>query len=299
VRASHIVCDAHPGYASTRWAKQQGLNIHQVFHHHAHASAVAGEYANEATWLVFAWDGVGLGQDGTLWGGETFYGSPGRWRRVASQRPFYLPGGEKASRDSWRSALALCWETGVQYNHQPWSQNTDILFKAWQRRMNSPQTTAVGRLFDAAAALSGVCIQASFEGQAPMQLEAVAARSDVIDHIALPLQQDHTGLWRSDWSPLLPMLLNQNQPVADRAACFHYSMAESIVQQCKRFAEQYGDFAVGLSGGVFQNRLLTEHVIQRLQEEKLRVYLPQVLPCNDGGLCYGQVIETANDLLNK
>ena len=299
VRAKQIVCDAHPSYASTRWAKQQGLNIHEVYHHHAHASAVAGEYADESTWLIFAWDGVGLGQDSTLWGGETFYGNPGHWRRVANQRPFYLPGGEKASREPWRSALAVCWETDQQYDLESIAPNTELLLKAWQRRMNSPQTTAVGRLFDAAAALSGVCTLASFEGQGPMQLEAIAARSNVIEHIALPLQPDGTGLWRSDWSPLLSMLLNEDQPVADRAACFHYSMAESIVQQCKVFAEHYGDFAVGLSGGVFQNRLLTEYVIQRLQAEKFRVYLPQALPCNDGGLCYGQVIEAANELFDK
>jgi hydrogenase maturation protein HypF len=165
--------------------------------------------------------------------------------------------------------------------------------------MNSPQTSAVGRLFDAAAALSGICKQVSFEGQGPMQLEAIAARSDVMGHIELPLQQDSTGLWRSDWSRLLSMLLDEKQPVADRAACFHYSMAESIVQQCKLFMERYGDFAVGLSGGVFQNRLLTEHAVQRLKDEKFRVYLPQLLPCNDGGLCYGQIIEAAQGFLNS
>ena len=298
VSAKRIVCDAHPGYASTRWAKQQGLSVHEVFHHHAHASAVAGEFGHEKQWLVFAWDGAGLGEDNTLWGGETFYGDPGHWQRVASQRPFYLPGGEKASREPWRSALALYWEIGQQCDQQPWPTNTDILFKAWQRRLNSPQTTAVGRLFDAAAALSGACIQASFEGQGPMQLEALAAGSNVMDHIELPLQQDSSGLWRSDWSPLLPMLLDENTSAADRAANFHYSMAESIVQQSRLFMERYGDFAVGLSGGVFQNRLLTDRVVLRLKEEKIRVYLPQALPCNDGGLCYGQIIETAHGLWN-
>jgi hydrogenase maturation protein HypF len=299
VHAKLIVCDAHPGYASSRWAKQQGLAVHEVFHHHAHASAVAGEFAQEEQWLVFAWDGVGLGEDGSLWGGETFYGKPGQWQRVASQRLFYLPGGEKAGREPWRSALALCWETDQSVNKPLFPKNTEVLYKAWQRRMNSPQTSAVGRLFDAAAALSGVCTHTSFEGQAPMQLEATAAHSNAREYIALPLQQDHHGLWRSDWSPLVPMLLDENQPVADRAVCFHYSMAESIVQQCELFRGQYGDLAVGLSGGVFQNRLLTERVMQRLAEEQFRVYLPQLLPCNDGGLCFGQIIEAAHGTWNS
>ena len=299
VNVKHIVCDAHAGYASTRWAHQQEQDVIDVHHHHAHASAVAGEYSHEKQWLMFAWDGVGLGEDGTLWGGETFYGSPAHWQRVASQRPFYLPGGEKASREPWRSGLALCWEAGLQADHHDFPEYTDILHKAWQRHFNSPQTSAVGRLFDAAAALSGVCIQASYEGQGPMQLEAAAELSDSEEYIELPLVQDSDGIVRSDWSPLLPLLMNSTQPAADRAASFHHSMAESIVRQCKLFADQYGDFSVGLSGGVFQNRILTERVIQRLKQEQFRVYLPFALPCNDGGLSYGQIIESAYMRLNK
>jgi hydrogenase maturation protein HypF len=302
VHAQRIICDAHPGYASTRWAHQQGLPVEPVYHHHAHASAVAGEYAAKSThnkqWLVFAWDGVGLGEDGTLWGGETFYGKPGSWRRIASQKSFYLPGGDKAGREPWRSALALCWESGEGIDKERLPENTDILFKAWQRRMNSPQTSAVGRLFDAAAALSGVCTLASFEGQGPMQLEAIAAQSVVKRSIDLPLRQDRNGLWRSDWSVLVPMLLDEKLDVIDRAACFHYSMAQSIVQQCRLFIESYGDFSVGLCGGVFQNKLLAEHVIECLEAEGFRVYLPHTLPCNDGGLCYGQIIEAAHTVLN-
>jgi hydrogenase maturation protein HypF len=293
VSAKRIVCDAHSGYASTRWAQQQGLTVQSVYHHHAHASAVAGEFAHEKRWLVFAWDGVGLGEDGTLWGGETLYGAPGIWRRIASQKPFYLPGGEKASRESWRSALALCWETGQALYKEWLPENTDLLFKAWKRRMNSPPSSAVGRLFDAAAALCGVCTHASFEGQGPMQLEVLAAQSDCRNSIDLPLYQDHNRLWRCDWSPLVAMLLDDQQSVADRAACFHFSLAENIVKQCRLFAENYGDFAVGLGGGVFQNKLLSEQAIRRLEEEGFRVYLPLAVPCNDGGLCYGQVIQAA------
>ena len=291
VKATRLVCDAHPGYASSRWARQDGRRVTAVLHHHAHASALAGEYPDEQTWLVFAWDGTGYGEDATIWGGETFYGQPGRWQRCASLRPFFLPGGDKAGREPWRSALALCWEV-----EQAWSapiENSALLYKAWQQRLNTPQCSSMGRLFDAAAALTGVCTQASFEGQAPMQLEAVAANVESAETIELPVTQDQHGVWRSDWSVLLPMLLDQQRSRSERAASFHHSVATHVLDQCQLFAQQHGDFAVGLGGGVFQNRLLTETTVSLLTHAGFRVYLAQQLPCNDGGLAFGQMIEQA------
>lgn len=113
INAESLVCDAHPGYTTRRWAHKQNLPVQSVFHHHAHASAAYYECqrmvkADEPV-IVFAWDGVGYGEDTTLWGGETFVGKPGGWQRVASMRAFNLPGGDKAGRQPWRSAAALCW----------------------------------------------------------------------------------------------------------------------------------------------------------------------------------------------
>jgi hydrogenase maturation protein HypF len=291
VKAQRLVCDSHPAYASTQWAQQDGRNVAGVLHHHAHASAIAGEYAHESNWLVFTWDGTGYGADGTIWGGETFYGQPSAWQRVASLRPFYLPGGDKAAREPWRAALALCWETGQSW--QAAFANTDVLYKAWQQKLNSPQSSAMGRLFDAAAALIGVCTQASFEGQGPMQLETLATQFQCDDSVEVALVSDQAGLWRSDWSALLPMLQDRQLSAAQRAACFHRSLARHILHQCQHFAKQYTDFAVGLGGGVFQNRLLTETTITLLTAAGFRVYLAEKMPCNDGGLCYGQIIEQA------
>ena len=112
VRAERIAHDAHPDFPNTRWARDSELPTQAVWHHHAHAAAVAGEYPSDAPLLCFTWDGVGLGPDDTLWGGEALLGEPGAWRRVASFRPFRLPGGERAARQPWRTALALCWECG-------------------------------------------------------------------------------------------------------------------------------------------------------------------------------------------
>ena len=140
VTATRIACDAHPGYTTHRWAKRQGLRLETVWHHEAHASAVAAEFDGDGDWLLFAWDGVGLGRDGTLWGGEALVGRPGAWQRCASLRPFRLPGGDKAGREPWRSAAALHWECGEQ-----WASAVDLdglARAAWQRRINSPATSA-------------------------------------------------------------------------------------------------------------------------------------------------------------
>ena len=289
VTAEVVVCDAHPGYASSRWARQRGLPLHKVFHHHAHAAVASDLQQLTKTRLVFTWDGVGYGEDGTLWGGEALLGHPGNWQRFATFRPFHLPGGERAGREPWRSAAAVCWETGTRWPRIP--ATLALLRKAWQRRINSPQTSSAGRLFDAAAALTNVCSEASFEGQGPMLLEALChgkARA-----INMPLTQDDNGLWLSDWEPLLEIMLDNSRADTERAAVFHASMADTILQQARQARSSQGICEVGLSGGVFQNRVLTEQAVSLLENDGFNVTLPQHIPVNDGGISYGQIIEYA------
>ena len=189
VDAEQLVCDLHPGYSTHRWARRSGLPVVTVQHHQAHAAALAGEHTGGEPLLVFAWDGVGLGEDGTLWGGETLLGSPGCWQRIASMRPFYLPGGERAGREPWRSAAALCWETSADFAGLP--QDTGLVRAAWLRRINAPASSAVGRIFDAAAALVLGMHKVSYEGQGPMQLETLAVADAA--PIALPMEPDAAG----------------------------------------------------------------------------------------------------------
>lgn len=294
-----LLCDAHPNYTSSRWARRQaeekGWALRPVYHHHAHAAAVAGEFPEERRWLVFTWDGTGLGADGSLWGGEALLGRPGHWRRVASLRPFRLPGGDKAGREPWRSAAALAWEEG--YDWAPPQLDTELIHRAWQRHINSPVSSAVGRVFDAAAALSGLIETASFEGQGPMLLEAHACCADQSPpDLSLALYEDAEGVLRLDWAPLTALALNRRRSSAARALAFHHALAEGLVSQALELRRRHGDFAVGLAGGVFQNRLLTERVLERLQAAGLRAYLPARVPCNDAGLAYGQVIEALGDI---
>jgi hydrogenase maturation protein HypF len=287
-----IVCDAHPGYHSGLWAKRRGLPVMPVFHHHAHASALAGEHNLEGPLLVFTWDGTGYGEDGTIWGGEALLGSPGRWRRVASFRPFYLPGGDKASREPWRCALSVCWEQGIDWPDCP--QGVDLLRRAWEQRINCPITSSIGRLFDAAAALIGVAHNSTYEGHAAMRMEAMSAPG--AEAIPLPLSINSAGVLVSDWSPLLPFLMNTEVSAAERSSVFHASLAAVIATQAKAIRKKYGITSVGLSGGVFQNRLLAEQALSALVKLGFDVYLHEEIPSGDGGISFGQIIEAGSKM---
>ncbi len=282
-----IVCDAHRGYSSSHWAARKGLPLIPIWHHHAHAGVVAMEHSLDRTWLVFTWDGVGLGEDGTLWGGEALYGKSGSWRRVSRIRPFRLPGGEQAGREPWRSGLALCWECNIE--NQLATFDTALLKKAWERGLNAPVTTAVGRLFDGAANLLGLIDKASYEGQAGMYLENVA-NGDARE-IELPLDVDADGLLTVDWRPLLEKLLQADSSVAQRAMQFHVSLANSIVVQAQHIHTLDPFDSIGLTGGVFQNKLLAELAVAQLTAAGFDVHLTEKLPCNDGGIAVGQLVE--------
>lgn len=287
VRAETVLCDAHPGYATTRLAPHLGMPVLKIFHHEAHASALAGEFDPTAEWLVFTWDGAGFGRDGTIWGGEALLGRPGQWRRVTTVRPFALLGGDRAAREPWRSALALCWEAGIDW--QGCEHETAMLRHAWTRKLNCPLTSSIGRLFDGAAALLGLVSCASYEGQAASHLEAICAGG--AEPIALPLARRADGVWESDWHPLLDRMRDPKHSPSARAAIFHATLAELVLAQARAVREEYGVCRLGLTGGVFQNRVLCEKVLSCAQHESFSVFLPAVLPCNDAGLSFGQIVE--------
>lgn len=291
VQAERIVCDAHPGYTTHRWAKSQtSCPLATVWHHRAHASALAAELpACGRRWLVITWDGVGLGEDGSLWGGEAFLGRAGAWRRVCSWRPFRLPGGERAGREPWRSAAALHWESGRTWPDCP--DPDGLALSAWRRQVNCPETSATGRLFDAAAALICGLSHTSFEAQGPMHLESLCRKTG--EPRDLPLDMDRAGIWRTDWEPLLTAMTDSRRSVVSRAEAFHGSVALALLAQARRIREtdRIGD--VGLCGGVFQNRILTEQAIALLEADGFQVHLSAALPCNDAALSFGQIAELA------
>ena len=286
VRARRWLCDAHPGYTTTRWVQALGEPFSTVLHHHAHASALVVEHAVTEPAVVFAWDGVGYGADGTLWGGEAFVGRPGAWERRASLRSFRLPGGEKAGRAPWRSAAALCWEAGVEC---PVPIPDPIVRAAWERGLNAPQSSAAGRVFDALAAIVLGVAETSFEGQGPMWLEACA--EPVQRFPVLPIEPDTQGVLRIDWAPLLESCSDGRLSSGERAGAAHASLADAICRVAEAERTRSGVAVAGLTGGVFQNRRLLELALDGLEGRGFRVLCPTRIPANDGGLSYGQVAE--------
>jgi hydrogenase maturation protein HypF len=292
-----IVCDAHPGMQIGRLGHDCELPLRRIFHHFAHASAIAGEFAGDGDasepMLCFTWDANGFGQDGTLWGGEALLGIPGHWVRAASFRPFPLLGGEVATRQTWRSALGLCWEAGLCWPEGN-AFSTPLLRAAYEGSINCPKTSSVGRLFDAAAALLGVCTVTSFSAEAAIRLEALCMdHAGLTGAIPLSLTPDQKGVLLCDWQPLLAALLDQSRPIKTRAQVFHSSLALALRDQAMELRRRSGVSVVGLGGGVFQNRVLVEIVEQCLIQEGFEVRFPSRLPVNDAAISYGQIIEVA------
>jgi hydrogenase maturation protein HypF len=299
IQAEIIIYDAHPNYASSRWATRYGLPTFSVFHHHAHASALSGEFQNSKPWLIFTWDGVGFGENDQLWGGEALYGQAGQWQRLAHLKAFRLLGGEQVTREVWRTALSLAWETGVELNTVENIDKITIFRKMWDSQLNCPQTTAAGRLFDGLASLLGIINTSNFEGQAPMQMEALAASFQGVPRFPpLTVHSIATG-WQVDWSPLVEYMQDANYSREERAAGAHYSLANALLQQAMAIRAAYPVAQVGLTGGVFQNRLLSELSINCLEKNGFTVYFPKKLPVNDAAISFGQIIEYLHCISNR
>lgn len=281
-----VICDAHPQYRSTAWVETLGFPVIKIAHHHAHASAAYEESGCSDPMLVFTFDGMGYGPDGTLWGGEALLGKPGGWQRVAGMRRLKLPGGDRASREPWRLAIAIAWATGHQWALAP--PQASLVEQALEKGVNVPETSSVGRLFEAAAALIGVCLTQSYEGQAAMMLEAIS-RPDAIP-VELPLVPEE-GLHRWDWGELVPVLMDPRRSAAERGSIFHASIAAAVSAFACQMRQRRGISTIALSGGVFQNNLLTSQILSRLEHRGIRVVIPEQVPLNDAGLSFGQIIE--------
>jgi hydrogenase maturation protein HypF len=288
------------------------IELVSVQHHHAHLAACLAENGVEGPALGVIWDGTGYGLDGTIWGGEFLRGDAAGFERVAHLRPFRLPGGEAAVKEPRRVALALLWELYGE-TALAWDEVAPIrAFNPTERRLlaqmlarglNSPVTTSAGRLFDGIAALIGLYQQVSFEGQAAMALE-YAADVDVADAYPMHLDRrpptadsrDISGEEQStivlDWQPLVESVLEDLRREVKPgliSARFHNSLVEAMVA----VAENVGEPQVALSGGCFQNRLLTERAVRRLGQAGFEVLLHRQVPPNDGGISLGQVMVAA------
>ncbi|MGO9241857.1 MAG: carbamoyltransferase HypF [Bryobacteraceae bacterium] len=288
-----LACDLHPDYWSTRWAHAQGKPVIAVQHHEAHAASCAAENDIDGPFLGVGWDGTGYGHDGTIWGGELFLFEDGlsadatvpRISRVASLRPFLLPGGEAAVKDTWRCAASLMIDSGLQVSGKLATVEPLIT-----RRINCVETSSMGRLFDAVAAMTGVCVRNRYEGEAGLRLEAEAMRHGPAEPYPLPLSGLH-----ADWRPMVREIdaeLQRGVAAGVVSARFHETLAAWVVE----VALGVGVRRVAVSGGCFQNAWLTGRCAQRLQAAGLSVLVHQRVPANDGGISLGQAVLAALQL---
>ncbi len=293
------VGDPHPGYASWRALERTGLPRVTVQHHLAHVAACLAEHGRAPPALGVAWDGTGQGSDGTIWGGEFLRVSRNGWRRIARLRPFRLPGGEAAIREPRRAALGLLHaaygERAFIMTDLPPLQafapgERAILERLLARGVNAPPTSSMGRLFDACAALLGLCQRSRFEGQAAMRLEWAAQHATDRPAYAFPLRRtEDASPVELDWQPALDALLADRRAgidVGSIADAWHRGLAAAIVA----VAEHAGERVVVLSGGCFQNVRLTEAAVAALRVNGFNPLWHQGVPPNDGGLALGQAV---------
>ena len=289
IEINHYIVDEHPGFVSHDWVKTQNVSFSTVQHHKAHASALCLEQYSRENMLVFVWDGNGYGEQGELWGGETFIGMAGAWSRVASLLPFALPGGSRAILEPWRIALSLCRQAGVKCPVN--GQHTEIVNRMLEDNINCPASSAIGRLFDGVAALLGLISVVSYDGQAAMLLESSASESNTDDLVMLNVKKGSVDL--VDWRPLIEYMSGSTSSVSKKARVFHNTLVDLVVSQVRMQAEGYAVSRVGFSGGVFQNALLRKLLRKKFATGGVDLVFSERVPVNDAGICIGQVMEYA------
>jgi hydrogenase maturation protein HypF len=305
VSPSAIAYDLHPDYLATRYAleraEREGLPVLGVQHHHAHIAACMADNNQDGSQPVLglAFDGTGYGEDGAIWGGEFLLADYAGFRRLAHLRYAPLPGGDAAIRRPARTALALLWQCGLDWQpelppcQELCADDRTLLRSQLAHGINSPPTSSLGRLFDAAAALAGVRQRVNYEAQAAIELEAL-------------IDPHETGAYAFGLTGSSPMIIDYTQclyelaqdvlhglPASAIAARFHNGLANMALAVCLRLRQETGVNAVALSGGVWQNRLLLSKVAASLQSAGFQLYTHQQIPANDGGIALGQAAVAA------
>ena len=295
-----LVADLHPNYLSAGWAERvaEGRPVIRVQHHEAHIAAVMTEHRFRDAVVGLSFDGTGYGHDGTIWGGEILVGDLRGFERVGHLAPVPLAGGDASVRRPYRMALAhlhtagIAWEGGIPaFDHCPDSERKTLAHQL-TTGLGCVSTTSMGRLFDAAAALSGVCAEAGYEGQAAMELEAVADPEETGAY-SFDLDDAHILDPAPAWQELLADVSAGVAPGAI-ATRFHRGLAASVARAAVDVAAESGIGTIALSGGVFQNVSLLSEVSRIVNGHGLRVLSHRVVPPNDGGLALGQMALAAH-----
>ncbi len=308
-----VACDLHPDYMSSHFAAEQGLPLFRVQHHHAHAVAVMAEHALKEPVLAVILDGTGLGDDGTAWGGEILQVDLTSFTRLGHLSYLPLPGGDSAASEPWRIGLSALFQAsgpeGIKLAHLPAHfqqlppESIEIISSMLINDFNSPLSSSCGRLFDGIASILGVRQQISYEGQAAIELEALAKKaltSSWLDdfspnrhkHLS-PFLKEKGEKWEISSVEFVKMVLqgmDNNETPASIALQFHTLLIGSITTLIARLSNQTGIRQIVLSGGCMQNSLLLEGLFHTLHNKNLQVYTGNMLPVNDGAISFGQTI---------
>ena len=286
-----IACDLHPRYQTTALAEkisaERGVPLIKIQHHYAHILSCMAENNYRGEVIGVAFDGTGYGDDATIWGGEFFICNEKTYTRAAHVKKFIQAGGDKSAREGWRIALSFTdLNTARELNLADENNLRGQKFLL-DSKINCVESTSVGRIFDAAAAILGICNVSTYEGEAAMHLQAAAERSD--------------KNFRADFKntdEIITELLSRRlagENVNDLARLFHKRLAEMTAQICEELSTKTKIKTVALSGGVFQNSLLSSFTTEKLQRRGLKVLRHELIPPNDGGICIGQAVHAASN----
>jgi len=319
-----IACDLHPDYLSTKYAQElgaAGMKLVPVQHHHAHIASCLADNGLEGPVIGVTFDGTGMGADGKIWGGEFLVADYHNFRRAGHLEYLPLPGGDAAIKKPYRTAIgytltllgedaldAVIASAAKQSHEIPISQvsevEIEVIKRQIERKINSPVTSSMGRLFDAISALLGIRGEIDYEAQAAVELEMAAYTSviaaSVSDEAIASAQESYPyriledkGIRIVRLKDLLSAIIQDLQHGVSRGRIsvkFHNTVAQMINEMCGLIADETGITQVALSGGVFQNRLLLRGAVSLLEGSGLQVLTHRQVPCNDGDVSLGQAI---------
>ena len=287
----------HPDYLSTSFAVELDLPAIPVQHHHAHIASVMAEHRLDEKVIGVSFDGTGLGEDGNIWGSEFFVCDLSGFERITHLDYMPMPGGDRAAKEPWRMAFSLLYASygrdmmklDLPFLQSSGEADKELLLQAIEKGINCPLTSGAGRLFDAVAALLGICRVSVFHAEAPMRLENIAVMTT---GECYPYALNETIDIKPVIMGIAEDILGGKDPgrISGR---FHNTVSEIIVNTVCRIRESHGIEKAVLSGGTFQNRLISRLTENALREKGFKVYIPGLLPANDGGIALGQLAVAA------
>ena len=297
IKPQLAAADMHPDYLSTRFAKQMGISVTEVQHHHAHIASCMAEHGLDEPVIGLAFDGTGYGTDGHIWGSEFLVCSLEDFDRHGHFDYMPMPGGDKAAEEPWRMGISLLHmaygkdfkSLDLPFLQEIGDDRVNRITEAIEKHINCPLTSGAGRLFDGIASITGICIRALHHAEAPMRLEAAIDRNC--------LETYETGIKGNvSFVPVIRQICDDMMKGIHQAAIsakFHNTVIESSFQMVRKIADETGLQKVVLSGGTFQNRYISERLEERLRQNHFMVYAHRLVPSNDGGIALGQLAVAA------